>query len=151
MSHEDFYHHTTKYGATNIFLDGKIMPSQAGNGDAVHGNGVYLTTVDPNLGKRTGLVSLDFRTRSLRDILTFVSQVTMCEEPETGVELDLADYNWSLKSWEGELLANQYIMASSQGKAARKYGSGVGRYIICQGLPLLALPFLCWRNLNASL
>ena len=72
----------------------------------------------------------------------------MCEEPETGVELDLADYNWSLKSWEGELLATQYIMASSQGKAARKYGSGVGRYI---GLSLLVLPLLCWRNLNASL
>ena len=145
------YHYTTNDGARDIFLSDTIKLFLGAIDDGVHGNGVYLTTVDPNLGKRTGLVSLDFRTRSLRDILTFVSQVTMCEEPETGVELDLADYNWSLKSWEGELLATQYLMANSLGKAARKYGSGVGRYIICQGLPLLALPFLCWRNLNASL
>ena len=29
------------------------MPSLSVNGDAVHGDGVYLTTVDPSLGKET--------------------------------------------------------------------------------------------------
>ena len=37
----------------DIFLSGKILPSQARNGDAVHGPGVYLTTLDPSLGKET--------------------------------------------------------------------------------------------------
>ena len=140
------YHYTTNDGATDIFLSDAIKLSLRASDDGVHGNGVYLTTVDPNLGEKAGLVSHDFRTRSLRDILTFVSQVTMWEKPETGLELDLADYNWSLKSWEGELLATQYFMASSLEKAARKYGSGVGRYITCQGSSLL--PLVCWRNLK---
>ena len=55
MSHEYFYHYTTKRGSTEIFLTGRILPSKAGNGDAAHGEGVYLTTVDPSLGRETVL------------------------------------------------------------------------------------------------
>ena len=53
MTNEDFYHYTTKDGAVDIFLSGKIKPSRGGNGDAVHGEGVYLTTVDPSMGRET--------------------------------------------------------------------------------------------------
>ena len=55
MSHEYFFHYTTKDGATQIFIGGKIKPSLRANGDAIHGDGVYLTTVDPHLGKETVL------------------------------------------------------------------------------------------------
>ena len=51
MCYEYFYHYTTKDGAQQIFLSGKIKASLAANGDAIHGDGVYLTTVDPSLGK----------------------------------------------------------------------------------------------------
>ena len=53
MSLEDIYNNTTVDGAVRIFLSGKIMPSQSANGDAFHGSGVYLTTVDPSLGRMT--------------------------------------------------------------------------------------------------
>ena len=53
MTEEYFYHFTDAEGATAIFLSGKILPSLAANGDAVHGDGVYLTTLDPSLGKET--------------------------------------------------------------------------------------------------
>ena len=51
MTEEFFYHYTTAAGAKAIFLSGKILPSLKANGDAVHGDGVYLTTLDPGLGK----------------------------------------------------------------------------------------------------
>ena len=51
MSHEYFYHYTSKDGAKGIVLSGKIAPSLRANGDARYGDGVYLTTVDPSLGK----------------------------------------------------------------------------------------------------
>ena len=53
MSYEIFYHYTTKDGAKRIVLSGRIKPSLKANGHAVHGDGVYLTTVDPSLGKAT--------------------------------------------------------------------------------------------------
>ena len=53
MSYEYFFHYTTKDGAKRIVLSGKISPSLAANGNATHGDGVYLTTVDPRLGKET--------------------------------------------------------------------------------------------------
>ena len=55
MSHEIFYHYTTKDRAKRIFISGRIKRSLAANGDAIHGDGVYLTTVDPHLGKQTVL------------------------------------------------------------------------------------------------
>ena len=53
MTDEYFYHYTSAQSAKDIFLSGKILPSQARNGDAVHGPGVFLTTLDPSLGKET--------------------------------------------------------------------------------------------------
>ena len=53
MSHEYFYHYTSKDGAKGIVLSGRIAPSLRANGDARYGDGVYLTTVDPSLGKNT--------------------------------------------------------------------------------------------------
>ena len=49
----------------------------------------------------------------------------------TGGELKLADYNWSLKTWEGKLLATQHFMVSSQGEAANKHRYSMGRYTLC--------------------
>eukprot|EP00092_Neocalanus_flemingeri_P064366 GFUD01078107.1.p2 GENE.GFUD01078107.1~~GFUD01078107.1.p2 ORF type:complete len:156 (-),score=23.60 GFUD01078107.1:220-687(-) len=51
MSEEFFYHYTTMAGAQAIFLSGKLCPSLAVNGTAVHGDGVYLTMLDPRLGR----------------------------------------------------------------------------------------------------
>ena len=45
MTEEYFYHYTTQKAAKDIFLSGKILPSLAANGDAAHGDGVYLTTL----------------------------------------------------------------------------------------------------------
>ena len=53
MSYEYFFHYTTEVGARRIVLSGKIEPSLQANGDAIHGDGVYLTTVDPHLGRET--------------------------------------------------------------------------------------------------
>ena len=36
-----------------LLLSGKILPSRAANGDAAHGDGVYLTTLEPRLGRDT--------------------------------------------------------------------------------------------------
>ena len=47
----------------------------------------------------------------------------------TGGELLLVDYNWSLKSWDGDLLATQHYMVRSQGGAARER-----RYTLCQSI-----------------
>ena len=51
MTDEYFYHYTDKDAARDIFTSGKILPSLAANGNAVHGDGVFLTTLDPSLGK----------------------------------------------------------------------------------------------------
>ena len=50
---EFFYHYTTKEFAVDIFLAGRILPSISIKGDAVHGDGVYLTTLEPRLGMIT--------------------------------------------------------------------------------------------------
>ena len=53
MTEEFFYHYTTIEAAKVIFLSGKILPSLAAKGDAAHGDGVYLTTLEPRLGRDT--------------------------------------------------------------------------------------------------
>ena len=43
--------------------------------------------------------------------------------------LELADYTWNLRSWDdGELLATQFFMVSSQGGAAKIYDDLMGKY-----------------------
>ena len=51
MSEEYFYHYTNHASAIVIFLAGKIEQSLRSNGDAVHGDVVYLTTLDHKYGK----------------------------------------------------------------------------------------------------
>ena len=53
MTEEYFYHYTSETAAIDIVLSGIISPSHAANGDAAHGDGVYLTTLDPRLGRET--------------------------------------------------------------------------------------------------
>ena len=53
MCEEFFFHYTSKQAATGIVLEGKSRPSLAANGDAVHGDGVYLTTIEPKYGLQT--------------------------------------------------------------------------------------------------
>ena len=53
MTEEYFYHYTSEAAAKDIVLSGIISPSLAANGDAAHGDGVYLTTLDPRLGRET--------------------------------------------------------------------------------------------------
>ena len=61
-------------------------------------------------------------------MLTYFNQIY------TGGDLKLADYSWSLKSWEGDLLATQYYMITSRGQAATKQRPTMGRYTICQNI-----------------
>ena len=53
MSEVYFYHYTNRDAAWDILREGEILPSVAANGDALHGDGVYLTTLDPSQGEVT--------------------------------------------------------------------------------------------------
>ena len=44
--------------------------------------------------------------------------------------LQLSEYKWSLKNREGELLATQHFMVSSQGEAVMDHSSKLGRYML---------------------
>ena len=144
MSEEFFYHYTNTRNATPIILSGKILP----NGDAVHGEGVYLTTFDPGLGRQTvvnnnwdGLATArrkNYKMNSYFEILMPSSKVRRAKEKRdiqvhTG-ELLLADYKWSLKNWQGELLATQHFMISSEGKAAEDHPESMGRYTLMRSM-----------------
>ena len=122
MSEEYFYHYTSFRGAKDIFLSGEILPSLRANGDAIHGDGVYLTTLDPKLGKYTvGRNNWDGVARNQDDKMECYFEILM---PSTMVRrarerrdiqvhdgvLVLANYKWSLKNWEGDLLATQHYM-----------------------------------------
>ena len=48
--------------------------------------------------------------------------------------LQLDDYKWSLKNWDGELLATQDFMVSSQGEAAKKQSIAMGRYTLVRSI-----------------
>ena len=39
--------------ARSIIFQGEILPSLGENGDAIHGDGVYLTTLEPGQGEET--------------------------------------------------------------------------------------------------
>eukprot|EP00092_Neocalanus_flemingeri_P056645 GFUD01067174.1.p1 GENE.GFUD01067174.1~~GFUD01067174.1.p1 ORF type:complete len:194 (-),score=25.74 GFUD01067174.1:46-627(-) len=129
MSEELFYHYSTMAGAKAIFLSGKLHPNLAVNGPAVHGDGVYLTTMDPKRGReQVGRNNWDGITRrqdqkmeSYFEILLPSKKVKRAKERRniqvhTGV-LHLASYKWSLRAWNGDLLATQYFMVSSDGFA----------------------------------
>ena len=50
--------------------------------------------------------------------------------------LQLADYKWSLKNWDGQLLATQHFMISSQGGAGKQQTEAMGRYTLMRTIVL---------------
>ena len=48
--------------------------------------------------------------------------------------LHLADYKWSLKNWEGELIATQHFKISSEGDAAKNQNICMGRYTLVKNI-----------------
>lgn len=144
MSEEYFYHYTNYEFAKKIFLNGKIKPSKRINGDAVHGDGVYLTTLDPRNGKDVvgknnwdGIArNNDHKMECYFEILIPSSKVTRAKEKRDiqvyPGELVLSDYMWSLKDWAGDLLATEHFMVRSEGKAAENYPKTMGRYTLCK-------------------
>ena len=146
MSEQYFYHYTNLENSKDIFLEGKILPSLKSHGDAVHGDGVYLTTLDPKLGKDTvGKNNWDGVARAPDDKMESYFEILM---PSDNIrrakvrrdihvfngELVLSDYKWSLKTWSGDLLATQHYMVRSHGKAAVVQGptmGTMGRYTLC--------------------
>ena len=140
MSEEYFYHYTTINAAKDIFLSGIIYPSEKNNNrDAIHGDGVYLTTLEPRLGRE---VVQKNNWDGMRD-----KNVDVCFEllmPSIRVKrvkekrviqihqgpILLSDYKWTLKNWDGELLATQHFMVCSRGGAAQEHPEKMGRYAL---------------------
>lgn len=50
-SESTVYHHTSKAGAKAILKSGRIKQSDSGKGDAVFGNGTYVTRMGPQKSK----------------------------------------------------------------------------------------------------
>ena len=146
MTEEFFYHYTTKEAATGIFLSGKILPSLGSKGDAAHGDGVYLTTLEPRLGIDTvknnnwaGLAGNgDKKVEAYYEIFLPSSKVIRAKDKRDiqvhSGALNLSDYKWSLKNWEGELLATEHFMISSQGEAAIIQHQAMGRYTLARNI-----------------
>ena len=146
MTEEYFYHYTDMEAAQEILLAGNILPSLVDNGDAAHGDGVYLTTLEPRLGKETiknnnwaGMAgSMDKKLDVYFEIFIPSRKVWRAKERRdiqvhTGA-LHLPDYKWSLKNWVGELLATQHFMVSSHGEAVMYQGNVMGRYTLVHNI-----------------
>jgi len=144
MSEEYFYHYTNISSARQIFIQGKILPSQKTKGDAVHGDGVYLTTLDPKLGKEAvwknnwdGVIrNIEEKMECYFEILIPSDEVRRAKEKRDiqvfPGELQLSDYKWSLKNWAGELLATEHFIIRSEGEAAKRQPACMGRYTLCR-------------------
>jgi len=146
MAEEFVYHYTSSVNAKCIFLSGEIKQSTRAGGDAVHGDGVYLTTLEPSLGRDTvtannwggaagaqkGKIECYFeillpsvklrRAKERRDIQIFSGNLV------------LSRYKWSLKTFDGGLVATQHYMVSSQGQAAVAWSRTMGQYTLCQNV-----------------
>ena len=141
MSEEYFYHYTSKDAAMLIIHEGKILPSLKAKGDAVHGEGVYLTTLEPGHGEETiknnnwdGVAATETKIEAFFEILIPSSKVVRAiDTRDIQVHegpLQLRDYKWNLKNWEGKLLATQFFMVSSDGNAKAYHGCCMGKYSI---------------------
>jgi len=146
MAEEFVYHYTSSVNAKCIFLSGEIKQSTRAGGDAVHGDGVYLTTLEPSLGRDTvtannwggaagaqkGKIECYFeillpsvnlrRAKKRRDIQIYSGNLV------------LSRYKWSLKTFDGELVATQHYTVSSQGQAAVINGTCMGQNTLCQNV-----------------
>jgi len=145
MSKEFFFHYTDADSAQQIFLSGKILPS-ASTADAIHGNGVYLTTCEPSLGREViannnwGILGLNNQIviKKMECFFEVWLPSNKVKRAKDGRDIQvyegvlvLANYKWNLKGWDGKLLATQHFMVRSEGEAARCQSSVMGRYTIC--------------------
>ena len=147
MTEEFFYHYTSKRAAKLIIYEGKISPSLKANRDAIHGEGVYLTTLDPKQGKQTiknnnwdGVAAIKTETdiEVIFEIQIPSSKVVRANNTRDiqvyKGPLQLRDYRWNLKNWDGQLLATQFFMVSSEGRAKDCQISCMGRYSIVRDI-----------------
>ena len=130
MAEEFFYHYTSKIVAKSIIRRGKILPvsdSLEANGDALHGEGVYLTTLEPGHGEEIikhnkwgGVAATKTTIEVFFEILIPSSKVVRANDTRDiqvhKGPLQLSNYKWSLKNWDGQLLATQFFMVSSDGE-----------------------------------
>ena len=138
--------------ATQIVLDGKIRPSLASGGDAIHGDGVYLTTLEPKYGLPTimnnnwdGVAVNRAKVEAYFEFWLPSSAIIRAKEKRNiqvyKGTLKLSDYKWNLKSFEtGDLLATQYFMISSEGEAMKEYSDIMGRYTLSQKIVMNCPP-----------
>jgi len=147
MTEEFFYHYTTKEAAKLIISDGKILPSLKANRDARYGEGVYLTTLEPGYGEAT-IKNNNWDGYGVEVSKTKIGVFFEIQIPSSKVvrvnntrdiqiykgPLQLSDYKWSLKNWDGKLLATQFFMVSSEGKAREHQRDCMGMYTIVGSL-----------------
>ena len=124
MAEEVFFHYTSIKAAYMIVYEGKI--------DAIYGEGVYLTTLEPRLGEET------IKNNNWDDIEAYfeiqmpISRVKRANDTRDiqvyKGSLQLSDYTWKLKNWDGELLATQFFMVSSEGQSKLSQPTSMGRY-----------------------
>jgi len=146
MSEIYFYHYTTRDAAWHILREGEITPSHAAHGDAVHGDGVYLTTLDPRKGEDTiknnnwdgAAAGAEKKIEVYFEILIPHDKVSMANDMRDiqvyKKPLKLNDFKWNLKTWDGDLLVTQYFMVTSKGKAREENGHCMGRYTLVRNI-----------------
>ena len=135
-----FYHYTDAKSTQDIFLTGKIRSSLSSQRNAVHGDGVYLTTLEPRLGREviaknnwggfiTGQNNQIDKMECYFEVLLPSSKVKRAKDKRDiqiyEGELFLENYKWNLKGWNGELKATQYFMIRSEGEAAKYFYNNI--------------------------
>merc|ERR1712179_841600 len=138
-------HYTSRDSAYNIVYQGKILPSLTVNGDATHGEGVYLTTLEPRHGPEViknnnwdGVAATKNNVEVYFEITMPSSKVKRANDKRDiqvhKGPLVLSEYRWSLKDWDGLLLATQYFMVSSEGKAKEVQCLSIGKYSLVKDI-----------------
>ena len=124
-----------------ILISGNILPSEEANGDAAFGDGVYLTTMEPQYGMNTILknnwdgaaVTMD-KVEAFYEIQMPCTKAIRAEDERDILvhqgALTLRDYRWNLKNWDGVLLATQHFRVSSSGGAREEVEECMGRYTL---------------------
>ena len=107
---------------------------------------MYLTTLDPGMGREIvkennwdGLAGImDAKMDAYFEFLMPSSEVSRVKDKRDiqifPGSLQLADYKWSLRNWDGELLATQHFMVSSQGRAVKVHSYVMGRYTLVKNM-----------------
>ena len=149
MAEVYFYHYTTRKAAHGIVRKGRINPSVAANGDSIHGDGVYLTTLDPRLGEATiknnnwdGVAAgADKKIEVYFEIMMPLEKVSMADDKRDiqvhKGPLQLINYKWSLKNWSGDILVTQYYMVLSEGRAKEVQSESMGKYTLVRNMVMI--------------